>query len=134
MALYNNCLFPVNMPDPAWIRPGSGQRAARIGPDPIFHIRFAPGSDAFFFFFRHRKCPGSSLSDPMSFLYIWPVLDIDAIYPDLLGLKEARSDPSPARQVEISSGRHFCSGPMVIVRQDLLTTTRSTQPVYFIFR
>ena len=134
MALYNNCLFPVNMPDPAWIRPGSGQRAARIGPDPIFHIRFRSGSDAFFFFFRHRKCPGSSLSDPMSFFVYLARFGYRCDIPDLLGLKEARSDPSPARQVEVSSGRHFCSGPMVIVRQDLLTTTRSTQPVYFIFR
>ena len=41
------------------------QRAAGIGPDPICHIRFGSGSDAFSSsFFRHRKWPGSSLSDP----------------------------------------------------------------------
>ena len=54
-------------------------------------------------FFRHRKWPGSSLLDPMSFLYIWPVWDIDAISriyldwtkPDPTGLRQDRSRSHP---------------------------------------
>ena len=80
MALYNNCLFPVNMPDPAWVRPGSGQQAAGIGPDPISRIRFGSWSDAFFLLFSAQEVARiiiiGSESDP--FLYIWPVWDIDA--------------------------------------------------------
>ena len=133
MALYNNCLFPVNIP--VKIRPGSGQRAARIGPDPIFHIRFGSGSHAFFFFVFSAPEVAQIIIIGSDVVFVYLArLGYRCDIPDLLGLNKARSDPSPARQVEISSDRHFCSGPMVIVRQDSLTTTRSTQPVYLIFR
>ena len=69
------------MPDPAWVRPGSGQQAAGIGPDPISRIRFGSWSDAFFLLFSAQEVARiiiiGSESDP--FLYIWPVWDIDAI-------------------------------------------------------
>ena len=119
-------VYPVNMPDLAWTRPvmaisASGQPESgriRFAESDFPHpIRIRTGC-----FFRHRKWPGSSLSDP--FLYISTRSDIVALNwtkPDPTCLRRNRPGPHPAclfwagySSIDPNRIRFCTSGPVPI--------------------
>ena len=101
--------YPVNMPDPARIRFGCGQlwplrpAASRNRPgsdllDPD-RTRIGPGSDDFFSALEVARITiiGSVFVHPARIRY-------RCVWPDPLGLNEARSDPPPAKRIRTTSG------------------------------
>ena len=94
-------VYPVNMPDPAWIRPVMANTAS--GQPESGRIRFAesdfphPIRIRIGCFFRHRKWPGSSLSDPnrIGFCTLSRIR-LDRTKPDPTRLRQNRPGPHPA--------------------------------------
>ena len=88
---------------------GSRNQAGSYLRDPISHIRFGSGSDAFFFL--GRTWPGSSLSDPnrIRFCTSGPV-PVSMRYPRSVWTERSQIRPASG-ETDPDHIRYFCSGP-----------------------